>query len=181
MRRKIKIIFVVAFIMFCLAACKEEGTELTLLEDAVAEEEEAEAANPESIFVYVCGAVNCEGVYELPAGSRGYEAIDKAGGFRSDAATSQINQAEILQDEATLYVPTVYEIAESQAEDDGKVNLNTAAKEELMTLPGVGEAKALSIISYREEQGGFKTIEDIMQISGIKEGLFNKIKDYIKI
>lgn len=179
MRRKI--LFLTMFIMLCLVSCKEEEMQLTALEDAEVVESEAEEEASESIFVYVCGAVNCEGVYELPFGSRGYEAIVMAGGFRKDAATTQINQAEILEDEATLYVPTVYEVAESQSEDDGKVNLNTATKEELMTLPGVGEAKASSIISYREEQGAFKSIEDIMQISGIKEGLFEKIKDYIKI
>ena len=64
---------------------------------------------------------------------------------------------------------------------DGKVNLNTATKEELMTLPGVGEAKAELIIRYREESGGFHAIEDIMNISGIKEGLFAKIKEKIKV
>lgn len=181
MRRNVKILFLLVLITLCLVSCKEDEAELVALEDVEANEEETKETTLESIFVYVCGAVNCEGVYELPAGSRGYEAIAMAGGFRKDAATAQINQAEILEDEATIYVPTIYEIAESQSENDGKVNLNTASKEELMTLPGVGEAKASSIIAYREEHGGFKSIEEIMNISGIKEGLFEKIKDYIKI
>ena len=63
----------------------------------------------------------------------------------------------------------------------GKVNINTASKELLMTLPGIGEAKAESIIKYREENGGFKNIQDIMNISGIKEGAFQKIKDLITV
>ena len=65
--------------------------------------------------------------------------------------------------------------------DDGKININTAEKEELMTLTGVGEAKAQSIIAYREEHGGFQSIEELMQIEGIKEGVFNKIKEDITI
>ena len=178
--RGIKLLFIVAVIL-CLVSCREKDTVLLELEETEKELEEDKSDTEERIYVYVCGAVIKEGVYELPAGSRGYEAINLAGGFRKDAATSQINQAEILEDESTIYVPSVYEIAESQSQKDGKINLNTATKEELMTLPGVGEAKALSIISYREEQGAFKSIEDIMNISGIKEGLFQKIKDYIKI
>ena len=65
--------------------------------------------------------------------------------------------------------------------DDGLVNINTATRDELMTLPGVGESKANAIIKYREENGGFETISQIMNISGIKDGLFNKIKDKIKV
>ncbi len=65
--------------------------------------------------------------------------------------------------------------------DDGLVNINTATRDELMTLPGVGESKADAIIKYREENGRFETISQIMNISGIKDGLFNKIKDKIKV
>lgn len=135
----------------------------------------------DSIFVYVCGAVVQEGVYELPSGSRVYEAVEKAGGFTEDAARTQVNQAEILEDEARLYIPTEEEAEEEQVTTDGKVNINTASKEELMTLPGVGESKAAQIIQYREAHGAFQKIEDVMKISGIKEGLFNQIKDDIKI
>ncbi len=64
---------------------------------------------------------------------------------------------------------------------DGKVDLNTATLAELMTLPGIGEAKAKSILGYREETGDFSSIEDIMKVTGIKEGLFNQIRDFIKV
>ncbi len=67
------------------------------------------------------------------------------------------------------------------AADDGKINLNTASKEQLMTLSGIGEAKANSIIAYREGHGGFKKIEELMEVEGIKEGVFNKVKDQIKV
>ena len=65
--------------------------------------------------------------------------------------------------------------------DEGKVNLNTASKEQLMTLSGIGEAKAASIIAYREEHGGFQKIEELMEVEGIKEGVFNKVRDQIRV
>lgn len=71
--------------------------------------------------------------------------------------------------------------AQDTAADDGKVNLNTASREQLMTLSGIGEAKAAAIIAYREEHGGFRKIEELMEVEGIKEGVFNKVKDQIRI
>ena len=75
-------------------------------------------------------------------------------------------------------------VAQTTAEgvtSDGRVNLNTASKDQLMTIPGVGESKADSIIAYRQEQGRFQSTEDVMNISGIKEGMYAKIKDYISV
>ena len=87
-------------------------------------------------------------------------------------------------EEADALRETKEDTAGSQAggqKEEGKVNLNEASREELMTLPGVGEAKADSILSYREENGGFDSIEEIMEISGIKEGVFEKMKDKITV
>lgn len=181
MRRKVRnLVFIILFQLLTWACAQEEGSvSLEPIETELAEKEEDRTGN--SIFVYVCGAVLDEGVYELPAGSRVYEAIQKAGGFTEDAAVTQINQAEVLEDETQLYVPTMEEITNEETKGDGKVNLNLASKEELMTLPGVGEAKADLIIQYREEHGRFQNIEDVMNISGIKEGLFAKIKDNITV
>ena len=181
MRDKRVLIGVILLFVLSLAACKNNETEVLILEEAELETESIEEEVQKTIFVYVCGAVVNEGVYELPEGSRGFEAIQMAGGFTNVAATTEVNQAAVLQDEMTLYVPNFSEVAESQTANDGKVNLNLASKEELMMLPGVGEAKAESIISYREEHNGFKSIEEIMEIDGIKEGLFKKVEDYIKI
>ena len=182
MHRKIKIILIMILFLFGMSACKQEEAEQLSIETKLDEETiESDTEAKDSIFVYVCGAVLWEGVYELPDGSRVYEAIQRAGGFADDAAVTSINQAEVLEDEARIYIPTMDELAAEQVQNDGKVNLNTATKEELMTLPGVGESKATLIIQYREEYGGFQTIEDVMNISGIKEGLFYKIKDYIKV
>ena len=180
MRDKVAVIGVILLFVLGLVACRSDEAEVLVLEEAQIETEVVEDVS-DTIFVYVCGAVVNEGVYELPEGSRGYEAIQMAGGFTEVAVTTAVNQAAMLQDEMTLYVPNYSEYVEDQGADDGKVNLNLASKEELMTLPGVGESKADSIISYREEHNGFESIEEIMEITGIKEGLFNKVKDYIKI
>ena len=120
------------------------------------------------------------GVYELQQDSRVYEAIQKAGGFAENADISEINQAALLQDEEQIYVPAAGEVDHSLKEEGeagdagGKVNLNTATKEVLMTLAGI-------IIKYREDHGKFQSIEVIKQIEGIKDGVFQKIKDLITV
>lgn len=179
MRNRTILLIIIA--MFCLmTACgMKEQEAVSLGSEDMAEETENETE--QTIFVYVCGAVVSEGVYEMPVGSRVYEAIEKAGGFLANAAVTEINQAELLEDAMKLYVPTREEIEKLQLSGKGKVNINRASKEELMTLPGIGESKAESIISYRKEKGSFKNTKDIMQIAGIKESLYEKIKDLIQV
>lgn len=163
----------------------------------------------QAIYVYVCGAVYNPGVYELEDTSRLIDAIKAAGGSCQEAGIEYLNLASKLSDGQKVYVPTYEEINEaveqgyldngtgegissgiignsnitsqeiSQNESTGKVNINRADIETLKTIPGIGESKAKKIISYRDENGGFSCIEDIMLISGIKEGMYNKIKDYI--
>jgi len=145
------------------------------------------------ICVHVCGAVNAPGVYEMAEGSRVCEAVALAGGFAEDADSTWINQAGYVQDGQQLYVYTAEETqglsrdapphGEAAVQDtaDGLVNLNTAGREELMTLPGIGEAKADAIIAWRTEHGAFGAIGEIQQISGIKEAVFSKIKDRITV
>lgn len=179
--RKIKSLLFILAVISCMVGCQNEEKntiDLTLQEEEIMQETDKEE---DTIFVYVCGAVKQEGVYELPAGSRVYEALELAGGFREDAATTEMNQAEVLTDAMKIYVPTVEEMQKRQSEGNGKININHASKEELMTLPGVGESKAESILRYREENGRFQNIEEIMEISGIKEGLFEQIKDLIQV
>ncbi len=167
-------------LMFILTGCGGTELEEIPLDDTVIVEEEQQNIN-DMIYVFVCGAVENPGVYELQQGSRVFEAIQAAGGFSEEAAVNEVNQAELLEDEMKLYVPTRQELAVQAEEDSGKININKASLADLMTLPGVGEAKANQIIQYREENGAFQSIEDIMLISGIKEGLFQKIKEYITI
>lgn len=153
--------------------------------------EETETCQPlkkeESLcYVYVCGEVNVPGVYELPAGSRVYEAIRLAGGLTKEADPGAVNQALLLEDGQMIQIfPRGEEpeegARETEEQKDGRVNLNTADVTALMGIPGIGEAKAKSIIAYREENGKFQSAEDVMNITGIKEGLFSKMKDYITV
>ena len=145
--------------------------------------------------VHVCGAVENPGVYTLLSGSRIYQAVEAAGGFTPQAGEDYLNQADLVCDGMKIYVPTLEEVGEadwqdflgqsleygSPAEKSGLVNINTADEELLCTLQGVGSSKAKSIISYRETYGAYQKIEDIMKVEGIKEGLFQKIKDSITV
>ena len=140
------------------------------------------------LYVYVCGAVRTPGVFSFKEGARVWEAIEAAGGFLEDARTDFWNQAMVLNDGEMIYVPRIDEDVEdpevkasSQDSEDGRININTASKEMLMELPGIGESKAESILSFREENGNFGSVEDIMNVPGIKEALYNKIKDYIRV
>lgn len=133
------------------------------------------------IYVYVCGHVKEPGVYALSKDARICDALELAGGVTKDGRPEVLNQAEHMTDGQTLYVPGRDETMPAQFEaEDGLVNINQADREMLMTLPGIGEAKADVIIQYREEHGAFTAIEELMEIPGIKEGVFNKIKDRIK-
>lgn len=154
------------------------------------DDERKESKKDEKVFVYLCGEVVHPGVYEVSRDSRLYEVIAMAGGLTADAAQEAVNQAKVVEDAEQICIPSKEEMQVkamqegSTAEEkpgDGKVNLNTATREELMTLSGVGESRADSIVAYREEHGGFKSTEELMQISGIKEGLYHKIKDNITV
>lgn len=127
-------------------------------------------------YVYICGAVAEPGVYEVKQGSRIYEVVDMAGGLTEEADVSSVNQAEPVYDGQMIYLPM-----EAEHETDGRVNINTASVEELMTLPGIGQAKAEQILAYRDANGSFSSEEEIMNVDGIKEGLYNRIKDGIRV
>ncbi len=193
----------------------------------------ADSGEPELIYVFVCGAVAQEGVYELPAGSRVYQAVEAAGGYAADADTSYINQADPVTDAQKLEIPTVEEAeklreeaalaaenrqaetdAESGSGPDGAaagyanngagqmnngagqmnnsagqaddaaarlININTADEAALQTLPGIGAAKAASIVRYREANGGFSSIEEIKKVSGIGDITYENIKGCITV
>ncbi|MDO4267667.1 MAG: helix-hairpin-helix domain-containing protein [Eubacteriales bacterium] len=150
---------------------------------------------PRAVFyVYVCGEVASPGVYELTEGQRVYEAVSLAGGFTDSAAEDWLNLAEPVYDGMKIQIPDQKQIAEGAVygmdaggaggaadRTEQKINLNTASREELMTLTGIGQSRAEDIIRYRTKQGGFRRIEDIMEVSGIKEASFEKIKDRITV
>lgn len=154
-----------------------------------------------TIIVHVIGEVQNPGVVELKEGSRIIDAIESAGGKTEDADLSRINLAYIIEDGVQIYVPRIGErtnetninkeegegvIIENFTQDETdnikiKVNINTASLEKLQTLPGVGASTAQKILDYREENGKFKTIEEIKNVSGIGESKFNSLKDYIVV
>ena len=148
---------------------------------------EAAAAEPaaQTLCVYVCGEVRAPGVYELPEGSRIVDAVEAAGGMTEAASGTWLNLAEPVSDGQKIEVPSETEASELEKEQQevqsGLVNLNTASAEELMTLTGIGESKAEAILSYREEHGGFEKPEELMEIPGIKEGVFEKIRDQVTV
>ena len=151
----------------------------------------APESEKDTVFVYVCGAVNTPGVYEVDRDARVFEALESAGGMTPEASADAVNLARAVVDGEQIYVPTAEEVSQQGAgvgtesipngTAQSKVNINTASMEELMTLTGIGEAKAGSIVRYREEHGRFQSIEELMEIEGIKEGVFSKIKEDITI
>lgn len=176
-----------------LAGCSDEETVFVLNESESPVQEEGAVMTEEplvssetaadEICVFVCGQVQRPGVYYLPPDSRVVDVIELAGGCLDAADICAVNQAEKLADGSRIYIPAAGELIERTSEQasDGLVHLNQADKEELMTLPGIGASKAEAILEYRETQGGFTTIDELMNIPGIKEGVFCKIRDYITV
>lgn len=167
-------------------------------------EKQEEITNVEKVVVDIKGMVASPGVYEVDSTSRVNDVINMAGGLLEGADTSLINLAKIVTDEMTIIIYSSEEVLEkykeevcvcdcpeitndacidnsTESNDNEIVNINTATKEELTKVPGIGESKAESIIKHREENGNFNTIEDIKNVSGIGESLFEKIKDYITV
>ena len=158
----------------------EETNEIE--EDKIKEEAE------DTIIVHIAGAVQNEGIVEIKEGARISDVIEKAGGLREDASLKNINLAYIVEDGQKIYIPTKQEDEDVDIEQNTtgevnqqsqKININTASKEKLQELSGIGEATAQKIINYREENGKFQTIEDIKNVSGIGTSKFNQFKDEI--
>ena len=188
---------IVAVIAFCggnlYQEWRAEGEGLTLVqEDATAGETAADSAAPENasgeVVVHVAGAVSAPGVYTLPADSRVDDAV-RAAGATADADLSQLNLAQKLADGQKITVPAAGETpapADNAAPSDSSqsgalVNINTATQEELETLPSIGEMRAQAIIAYREEHGGFRTTDELMEVSGIGEKIFADISPHITV
>lgn len=192
MKYKKNIIFMI-LVGICICGCLwlygEKTPEITETLDVTKEQAgqlEQTEQNMNQIYVHIVGAVKKPGVYIFQHKPRVIEVVDKAGGFTKDAVVSMINQAEVVEDGTQLTIASSKDNKKKEKSqkkgtdaNSGKVNLNQASKEELMTLTGIGEAKAVAIIAYREENGKFQKIEDLMNITGIKEGVFEKIQSQI--
>lgn len=182
----------------------DDSTTVESADNGSSVESDANDNASNNVYVHVCGAVVNEGVYELQAGSRVIDAVNAAGGFDPEADTEYVNQAAEVSDGLKIRIPYKRETEslgasatgiETMSQDispvdgvlsqdhkkSGLLDINTATSEELCELPGIGEGYAQRIISYRQEEGSFKTIEDIMKVKGIKDKLFSQIKDLITV
>ncbi|MCR5453079.1 MAG: ComEA family DNA-binding protein [Lachnospiraceae bacterium] len=189
-----KIRFLTVYILIQLtlifSGCEKQSylsskTDVIIESNAGSEEPKEEQEDLSSIFVQVDGAVKSPGVFELPKGARVFHAIEAAGGLKKNADKAALNQADILSDTQQITVLTKKEVnraAEGTGQGaDDLVNINTADKAALMTLPGIGESKAGAIIIYRQEHGGFKLKDDLKKVSGIGEAIYNKVSNIICI
>jgi len=172
-----------------------------IIEEIEFEEEVVEINEEEikSIFVDVSGEVNFPGLYELPEKSRVNDAINIAGGITDKADLTDVNLAYILTDAMKLTIPkkevkktsvkskstilttTISKLETQENINGGIININTASKEQLKTLDGIGDSTAQKIIDYRNEKGFFNSLEDIKNVSGIGDSKFEKIKDKIGV
>lgn len=203
-----KIIAVAVAVVFCVLASfwpqQRDENMLELEQQAMQTEEAAAEAK---ITVYVSGAVAKPGLHEIAPGSRAVDAIEAAGGMTEEANKDRVNLAKICKDGMQVNVPRLsakelrklkqaqnvyagesanavqpanYVPAAQQDYSDGKIRLNSATLEELEELPGVGEVTAQRIVEYRNLHG-FNKIEDIMNVKGIGQAKFNKMRPYLDL
>lgn len=182
----------IVFLMYQKGANEEELLWETVESTGASVTESIDSAQEDSvILVDIKGEIKQPGVYELAYDARLNELILLAGGFTENAEVRQLNLAERLSDQQMIYVPNQDELTFSidqlieeevdMAQSSTKVNINTADITELQQLPGVGPSKAQAIIAYREENGLFKSIEGLLEVSGFGEKTFEKLKDSIVI
>ena len=188
--KKSLIIIIFLIITLCISIyffTKDESNEYVIANDLYIQEDITETGlETEEIIVHIDGEVVKPGLVYLPAGARIADAISAAEGTTELANISKVNLAYELKDGQKIYIPSIHDTEDisyiqNDAGNNSLINLNTATQAELETLPGVGAATATKIIDYRTKNGKFKTIEDIMNVSGIGEAKFNNIKDYICI
>lgn len=172
------------------------NSEISLLDtssDALSPADEDENVEINEMKVYISGEISKEGVYEFEDGDRLDDLIKKAGGLTENANAKDLNLAMKLEDEMKIYIPSIYEVSSNDTADKipiitsdskesskDKVNINNASKEELMTLPNIGDKRADSILEYRESNK-FETIEDIKNVNGIGDKFYQSLKDLITV
>ncbi|HEM6372865.1 TPA: helix-hairpin-helix domain-containing protein [Streptococcus suis] len=152
----------------------------------------ASSEEPSQLVVDVKGAVAKPGLYTLAAGARVNDAVKAAGGLTSQSDPKSINLAQKLSDEAVVYVASKDEnisvvasptasSAMSQEGNESKVNLNTATEADLQTISGIGAKRAADIIAYREANGGFMSVDDLNNVSGIGDKTMESIRPYVTV
>ncbi len=178
MNNKVKFVFAIAaFIILILIGffiAEEKKEEVLFVND--------EQIDSTKICVYIVGEVNSPGIFEVEYGTRVHELIELADGITDVADITRINLAKVLADEEKVTIPKKVIIDEEEKEgSNGCININTATSEKLSTLNGIGKSTAEKIVKFREENGYFNSIEEIMNVSGIGESKFNAIKDNIEV
>ena len=192
-------IIMLIFIGYYIIKKTESGSYIEL--ETIEENEMIEEINEnqqeeiidDKIVVHITGEIENEGVIEIEKDARIADVIDEAGGTTNEADLSKVNLAYLVKDGQKIYIPNINDddTEEFITEDAGqnvivegieatdKVNINTAKQTELETLPGIGPSTALKIINYREENGNFKTVEDLKNVPGIGDAKFENIKEEI--
>lgn len=204
LNKKQKIIVVVLIIIMCIVIGyyiiskteKYDYSDIEKISNIIEEDQEVDDNIIENkIVIHITGEVEEEGVIELEKGARISDAIEEAGGTTEEADLSNVNLAYSLSDGQKVKIPNINEkdeeiivvkekagdniIIEGNKSKEEKININKAAQTEIETLPGIGPSTALKIITYRNEHGKFKNIEDIKNVSGIGDSKFENIKEYI--
>lgn len=134
---------------------------------------------PDKAFIYVTGAVHRPGLYALAGEQTVGEAVETAGGMAAYADTAAVNLAERAADGMHVHIPYDWNGVPPAPIDEGKVSLNQADAEKLMTLPGIGLSMADHIIAYRREHGAFTSIDELQKVKGIGPAKFQKLKDQV--
>lgn len=206
---KIKIICIIIIIIISIIVYKlitkeeyiESSFETTMNQESLEISNKTIKDDINKIVIYVTGAVNKEGIYEVDENSRIADAIEIAGGLTENANIKNINLAYTIEDGMKIHIPTINENQNLEQDDTEncitredsssadlnknssakKININTATQSELEKIPGVGSATAIKIMEYRKENGKFKSIEDIKNVNGIGESKFLKMQQYIEI
>ena len=196
----------IAIVYKIIDIVKGEGTEIiysNIISENIIDNQEQKNDTYQTtskIKIHIIGEVTEEGIIELEEGERISDAIEKAGGVTQNADLSKVNLAYILQDGQKLYIPSMNDekdvqyistengegiIAETNINDKSginkKVNINKASQSDLENIPGVGPSLAQKIISFRDENGKFKNVEDLKNVSGIGDKKFESIKDYVDV
>ena len=197
--KKLLIIFIFLFIIICISIyffTKDDQVETVFQNEFYISPNSTENQNTTAeIIVHIDGEVVKPGIVSLPTEARITDAISAAGGLTELADTSKINLAYSLQDGLKVYIPSINDTqVETYIQNDAGdnvivqdssssslININSATQSELDSLPGIGPSTASKIIDYRNKNGDFKNIEDLMNVSGIGEAKFNNIRDYICI
>lgn len=200
MNRKYKIIIIVFSlgIIIFFVFYKNNNDDMEMIMDSsdlnlnIAEEKEEQKAEEDKIKIHITGEVNNQGIIEIEYGERIADAIEKAGGLTIKADVSKENLAYVLEDGQKLYIPSIEDTNFNEIDSEsgenviinseqktGKININSASQEDLQKINGVGPSLAQKIIQYRNSNGKFKNIEDLLNVSGIGEKKFEGIKEFI--